>query len=169
MTRTGYEKMYMPVRISPVVLNVNTLSNKHFYYTTLFKPVEYYKHDVMMDDLNHGLDFDFSTSSMYSFRKNLDDFQLLKIYEEFYQNGWKLCDLKAYKNKDNVVKFSAVWSSLQEFYEGTSVFYVGLDKSELVSKINAMNPKKMYPKILTNYGLLNASGEHVYAVLFCQF
>jgi hypothetical protein len=35
--------MFIPLRISPLLVNVNTLTNKHFYYTCIYKRIKNYK------------------------------------------------------------------------------------------------------------------------------
>ena len=159
----------MPIKISQLLLNVNTLTNKHFYYTALYKPIQYSKL-IQEENVNYAkLDKDLKTTSFYCVKNNLSDSDFYELWEDFVTKSWKLIDIKAYKDEHNITKFSAIWTSLSDFYEGSSKLFIGLNKSELLTKVNEMNSKELYPKFLTNYGYLNNLGEHVYCVFFCQF
>lgn len=158
----------VPLRICPLVVNVNTLTNKHYYYTCLYKSIEKFKYDsdtYFSEHTNH-----LKHSPLYYCAKNLTDAELVKLYETNTKNNWKLIDLKAYKDEKSITKFSTVWTSLNEqAYEGTFKLYVGLTKDEALIKINEMNSKGMWAKLVTSYSYLNSSGDHVYAIFFCQF
>ena len=161
------KRMFMPLRISPIVVNVNTVTNKHFYYTSLYKPISNYK-PVDSQDYNERVS-DLTSTSLFYICKNLSDLELLDLYEKYSKNAWKLVDLKAYKDEKCLTKFSTVWSSLSEFYEGTSKLFIGLNKNEALDQITEMNAKGMQPKLLTSYCYSSKFGEHLYALFFCQF
>jgi hypothetical protein len=165
MVKMNYTQLYMPVRVSPLLMHVNTATNKHIYYTTLYKPIEHFK----MQGEECSFDHDFAITPKFTFRKNLDDTELIQLHQEFNRNQWKLVDLKAYKNEAGVSKFAVIWASIREFYEGSSILMIGLESAELIEKVNEMEAKKLYPKLITNYGYINSKGEHVFAALFCQF
>lgn len=156
----------IPIRQCPIVVNVNTLTNKHFYYTSLYTPIENYTYDdnSWSNHTNH-----LKQSNLYQCIKNLNDSELVKLFEKNSQNGLKMVDLKAYKDEKSFTKFSTIWSSLPHFYEGTFKLYLGLTKSEAISKINEMNERGMSVKIITSYFGEISTGEHVYALFFCQF
>lgn len=167
MVKFNYSQNYMPFKLSPILLQHS--SNKHFYYTTLYKAIDksYYLDEegsYSSEFLNNG-----ETTSFYSIHKKLSDSELIRLHEEFTSNGWRLIDLKAYKNELDITCFSAIWTIVGEFYEGSSILFVGLTKSELLHKVNEMKEKNLHAKLVTNYGYLNAQNEHVYAILFCQF
>ncbi len=167
MVKFNYSQNYMPFKLSPILLHHS--SYKHFYYTTLYKAIDkrYYideEGSYSTELLNNG-----ETTNFYSIHKKLNDSQLIRLHEEFKSNGWRLIDLKAYKNELDITCFSAIWTVVGEFYEGSSVLLVGLTKTELLHKVNEMKDKNLHAKIVTNYGYLNAQNEHVYAILFCQF
>ena len=163
--KNNYMQLCIPIRVTPLLLNVNTVTNKHFYYTSLYKTIDYFK--LSDDECSHEADFSITPS--FCFRKNLDDTELHELYQEFNRNNWKLVDLKAYKTETGVSKFAAVWTIVDGFIEGTSIFFIGLGKVELLNKVHELSAKKLYPRVITNYGYLNVRGEHVYAVLFSQF
>ena len=157
----------IPLRICPLVVNVNTLTNKHYYYTCLYKPIETFNFDEKNYNAEHSDNL--KQSTLYYCSKNLTDTELLKLFETNTKNNWKLIDLKAYKDEKSITKFSTVWSSVNDSYEGTFKLYVGLTREETLLKINEMNSKGMWAKLVTSYSYLNSSGEHVYAIFFCQF
>lgn len=158
--------IYIPLRSTALLVNVNTMTNKHFYYTNLYMP---YKNFQPAD----GIDYNDKASSLketslFSICKNLTDLELLKLYETNTKKSWKLVDLKAYKDEKSTTKFTTIWSS-RSFYEGTSRLLIGLNKSECLEKIDEMSLKGMYPKIVTSYCYLNSERDHLYALFFCQF
>lgn len=52
----SYKQINIPLRLSPLLLNVNTINNKHFYYTSLYKPVESIKpSEDDLDDLKRKI------------------------------------------------------------------------------------------------------------------
>ena len=161
------QTMYHPIRVSPLLINVNTVNNSHLYYSSLYMPIDYYK--PVNDDDYDEKNSDLTSTSLFTVRKNLTDLELMNLFEELTSVGMKLVDLKAHKDEKSIVKFSTVWSSMHGFYEGTSKFFIGLNKEEILNKTKEMKSKFMYPKMITNYGYLNGSGEHVYAIFFCQF
>jgi hypothetical protein len=165
MVKMNHKQMYMPIRVSPLLMHVNTATNKHMYFTTLYRPIENFK----MAREECSFDQDFAITPTFTFRKNLDDTELIELHKEFNRNHWRLVDLKAYKNEAGVSKFAVIWSSIRSFYEGSSILLVGLETSELMEKTNELSAKKLYPKLITNYGYVNSKGEHVFAALFCQF
>ena len=183
MVKANSKQMYIPIRIRPLVYNVNTIYNKHLYYTSLYKPVDSYRiaetdachafsnHQLShRDDGTNRIDDDMSTSQ-FSVRMGLNDLELVDLYNHNKSNtNLKLCDLKAYKDEKQITRFLTIWTSHKHtFYEGISQLFIGLNKSEVLAKINEMSKKNLHPRIITNYGYLNAKGEHVYAVFFCQF
>lgn len=158
----------VPFRICPLVVNVNTITNKHYYYTCLYKPIDIHiqnaDKEYSVQHTNH-----LKVSEFYYCSKNLNDNELIELFESNSKNSWKLIDLKAYKDEKSITKFSAVWSSIKGFYEGTFKLYIGLTRDETLSKINELNSKGLWPRIVTSYSYLDNSGEHVYAIFFCQF
>lgn len=158
---------YMPIRITPVLMNVNSVSNKHFYFTSLYKPIDLFKNKE--ENIENEKNTDAFMSSYYCVRKEMTDNELFETHEDFVRIRWKLIDLKAYKDKNLVTKFVAIWTVLDGFYEGVSRLFIGLSEAELLNVNKEMNSKGLYPKLLTNYGYLNSAGEHVYAVFYCQF
>ena len=160
---------YIPIKISQILLNVNTLTNKHFYYTALYKPIQYTKSSQDEQQDYEMLDKSLKTTAFYSARNDLSDTEFYDICADFSSKNWKLIDLKTYKDDKNITKFSAIWTPIPDFYEGSSKLFIGLNKNELLTKVNEMNTKGLYPKFVTNYGYLNSLGEHVYCIYFCQF
>jgi hypothetical protein len=158
----------IPIRINPLVVNVNTLTNKHFYYTCLYKPILNYKQDEDINLAQHSENL--KQSPLYFCAKNLNDNDLMTLLESKSKNNWKLIDLKAYKDVNSITKFSVIFDSISNSsYEGTFKLFTGLTKNETLMKIDEMNQKGMWAKLVTSYSYLNNSGEHVYAIFFCQF
>lgn len=158
--------IHIPLRSTPLLVNVNTISNKHFYYTSLYMPYDNYK-PLDAEDYNENLS-DLKQTSLYYTRNNLNDLDILGVYDSFSKNSWKLIDLKAYRDVNCLTKFSMIWTKLC-FYEGTSRLFVGLNKNETLDKIDEMTLKGLYPKIVTSYCYSSTHGEHLYALFFCQF
>ena len=151
-----------------------------------YKPLDALDYNEKLSDLKE-------TSIFYT-RKNLTDLALLDNYANLSRNSWKLVDLKAYKDENSMTKFEMIWSKLP-FYEGTSRIFIGLNKvfilcifknivsfkcsclykiiyflkNETLDKIDEMTAKGLYPKIVTGYCYSSKHGEHLYALLFCQF
>lgn len=161
----SYGQNYIPIKLIPLVMNVNTITNKHYYYSIIYKPIQ---RPESCDEILYASEF-IHASTNYYVRRGMTDNEFLEIYDLYTSKGWKLIDLKAYKDEKGVTKFSTILTSIQEFYEGSFKLFIGLSKNELTKKIEEMNEKGLYPKILTNYGYVNNNKEHVYAVFFCQY
>ena len=156
----------IPIRSSPLLVNVNTMSNKHFYFTNLYMS---YKKFQPQDDLDYNDKLsDLKKTSLYYTSKNLNDLELMEQYTQYSKSMWRLVDLNAYKDENSMTKFSTIWSSLP-FYEGTCRLFIGMNKEETLDKIDQMALKGMYPKLVTGYCYSNTNGEHLYALFFCQF
>lgn len=125
-----------------------------------YKPIDDYDYNEKQSDLKE--------TSLFFIRKNLVDLEILEIYDKHSKNNWKLIDLKAYKDEKSLTKFSMIWST-RCFYEGTSRMFIGLTKNEALDKIDEMNLRGLYPKIVTGYCYSSSAGEHLYALFFCQF
>ncbi|CAF0947594.1 unnamed protein product [Brachionus calyciflorus] len=165
------KQAYMPIRINRVLIDVNTINNKHFYYTLLLKPVNLIQKLCYDKRVSQTYDEDKEVLLMdkiYQIRNNLNDDELMKCYEDFSRMNWRLVDIKALKDENFVSKFSTIWTCYENFYEGTSNLCVGLTQNELAEKIKQFKVKNLYPKFVTNYGYLNSKGEHVYTVYFSQ-
>jgi hypothetical protein len=160
---------YIPIKTNQILLNVNTLNNRHFYFTALYKPIPYLKSCQEEQHEYENLDKNLKTTGLFSAKNNLSDTEFYDLWFDFTSKNWKLIDLKAYKDEKNITKFSAIWTQLTDFYEGSSKLFMGLNKNELLTKVNEMNIKGLYPKFISNYGYLNSIGEHVYCIFFCQF
>jgi len=160
---------YLPIKTNQILINVNTLNNKHFYFTAVYRPISYLKSTQEEQREYEKQDNNLKTTALYSVKNNLSDTEFYELWNDFTSKNWKLIDLKAYKDEKNITKFSAIWTPLADFYEGSSKLYIGLNKNELLTKVNEMNGKGLYPKFITNYGYLNSLGEHVYCIFFCQF
>ena len=169
VTHDKLKQNYIPIKVSQILINVNTQANKHFYYTALYRPVQYVKSYQEETVEYQKMDEYLKTTSLYCVKNSLSDEEFYKLWEDFTGKSWKLIDMKAYKDEKNITKFSAIWTPLADFYEGSSKLFIGLNKNELLTKVNEMNMKGLYPKFLTNYGYLNSLGEHVYCIFFCQF
>ena len=155
-------KKYIPFNINQILVNVNTINNKHYYFTTLYKPIDYFQlSDDDIETYQKNSD-DLKNTSLYIIKNNLNDTDLYKLWEDFSKKNWKIIDLKAYKDENLITKFSAIWSPLPKFYEGSYKLFIGLNKNELISKVNEMNSKGLYPRFLANYGYTNSSNELVY-------
>lgn len=174
MTKVNYQQMHMPIRSCPVLMNVNTVTNKHLYFTTIYKPIDFMKIEV--DDFH--ADNEECSTPLFSVRRNMTQEQLLNWYKKFNRNDWRLIDLKAYKEpKTEETRFAAIWTREEGFCEGTTVFFVGLTRDQLANKVTELSARQLHPKLITNHGHASSnddnnnkeSGEHVYAVLFCQF
>jgi hypothetical protein len=163
----SYGQNYIPIKLTPLILNLNTAKNKHYYYTIIYKPISRPENQSSIENSNFE-DLLFTSSNYYA-RHGMTDNELLEVYNLYTSKGWKLVDLKAYKDEKDVTKFSTILTCVNEFYEGSFKLFIGLNKNELVEKIEEMNLKGLYPKILTNYGYLNKNQEHVYAIFFCQY
>lgn len=159
---------YMPIRLTRVLMNVNTINNKHYYYSTLYKPVNIIQKSCYDRKKTYDEDEFLIMDKIYQVRKNLTDQELVKTYEEFNKQNWRLIDLKALKDENSVTKFSTIWTCYESFYEGTSHLYIGLSKNELLTIIDTLKARKLRPKFVTNYGYMDLKGEHVYAVYFSQ-
>lgn len=158
--------IYIPIRSTSLLVNVNTASNRHYYFTSIYMPYENFK---PIDDFDFNEKrSDLKKTSLFSTSKNLNDLELISMYEEYTQSSWKLVDLKAYKDEKSLTKFSTIWSTCP-FYEGTTRLLIGLNKSEALDGIDEMNSKGMHPKLVTSYCYSSTSGEHLYAIFFCQF
>lgn len=167
---------------------MNAIANKHFYYTSLLKPIEsslFGNNREIIGDQSRLL------TEFYRFYKDLEDFQFLDVFDRMVKLNYKLVDMKAYRDFNAVTKFAAIWAKidgklvfcqekieiiglwkkifLSDFYEGTFKLFVGLKQKELAKICDEMNAKQLFPKLITNYGYLDTHGHHVYAVFFCQY
>lgn len=106
----NYKQNYMPVRVVPMLFHVNTMENRHMYYTSVFKPVD----RKLLGDEEIGDDP--TSTNLYCFRKDLNDFQFISLFETMKKHGWKLVDMKAYEDEKSMTKFSTIWANNDGIY-----------------------------------------------------
>lgn len=94
-------------RVLPLTVSVNTINNKHLYYTCLFKPID---QSLFGDDDRTKCDTNRAISSFYLHQKDLNDYEFLDLFERMIKVGYKLVDMKAYRDVNSVTKFSAIWA-----------------------------------------------------------
>lgn len=159
---------FVPVRHTLVSMNQNVISNEHFYHSVLFKPVDLEKKSCY--EKNNFFDENdlIIVDNVYQIRQNLSDQDLIQVYDEMTSSSWKMIDLKTYKDKKSDVKFSTIWTRLENFREGTSLLYVGINQEELDQISEKLRQKCLYPKLVVNYGYTNIKNQHVYVVYFTQ-
>lgn len=99
----------MIIRVLPLTVSVNTINNKHLYYACLYRPIE---KSLFDDDDRTRCEANRAISSFYLFQKDLNDDEFLNLFERMIKLGYKLVDMKAYRDINSVTKFSAVWAKL---------------------------------------------------------
>lgn len=161
-------KFFIPIRHTRVPMNVNVINNVHFYHSVLLKPINLdekscFERKKIYDDNDSII-----VENVYQVRENLTDQSLIQAYENLNRLGWRMIDLKAYKDKNSDIRFSAIWTSLESFREGTSLLFVGITQNELDQLSESLKQKCLYPRLVANYGYLNIKHEHVYVVYFSQ-
>lgn len=92
-------------------VNVNTVTNRHLYYTCLFKPVERELFQVEDSQITSENEHE-TTAPFYLFKKNLDDFQFLALFDHMIKLNYKLVDMKAYQDLNSMTKFSTIWARI---------------------------------------------------------